>query len=612
LGRAKRRRSAKRQVVPVGERVTRDRHKGEGGDQIQVAEANRERYFELACIALLLVFGIYLSVIYFGHQVVPNSDFPGFVRVGQSLLSFELPESFKRPPVVGILQIGLGQVVGGRYPELTGGWLLNAILYPLSILLLYLVGKRIVGRWAVWFALIAGINPWSISMLVQPIVETTLVFFILLTVYLIFLRSKWCYVAGAMASMVRYEGAALIVAAFVLDMIESKTTRQRVYALVRSFLAGIPLMLWVLGTIMGAKTGEGGGGGGIGQVDYLRNYGQGRVVFGEYFGFLWDVTFGPLLVTVGEQGGRIVSTEVLGGAFGRISGGMVFLVGVIYGIVKRNWNVLVLLVFLLMYFLAHGMRDSTRDRYCIPISWLTLLFCWYGLQSVWKGLVGFANPPGWVKRLLQVLLIIIGGVWIILLVPGTGELAKYFRTSSGVPYMGCGVLGLILVFHIILYKGRYLIAVLAVSVLVGVMVFSNQFELSPRVGSGKVDEEFKLLADWYLDHAGPDEKLATTLPSILSLFAPEHSKKIIQIGNIKGSNSQEFVEGCYRRGITYVCWDSRVGLTSPSYKYYRQWGIDRIKALGGGEDIGPWEFMEQIKSPQTGRYINIFRLGKGG
>jgi len=155
-----------------------------------------------------------------------------------------------------------------------------------------------------------------------------------------------------MASMVRYEGAALIVAAFVLDMIESKTTRQRVYALVRSFLAGIPLMLWVLGTIMGAKTGEGGGGGGIGQVDYLRNYGQGRVVFGEYFGFLWDVTFGPLLVTVGEQGGRIVSTEVLGGAFGKISGGMAFLVGVIYGIVKRNWNVLVLLVFLLMYFLA--------------------------------------------------------------------------------------------------------------------------------------------------------------------------------------------------------------------------------------------------------------------
>lgn len=178
--------------------------------------------------------------------------------------------------------------------------------------------------------------------------------------------------------------------------------------------------------------------------------------------------------------------------------------------------------------------------------------------------------------------------------------------------MGCGILVLILFSHIIFYKTRHLPAVLAVSVLVGLMVYSNQFKLSPMVGSGKMDEEFKLLSDWYLDHAGSDEKLATTLPSIVSLFVPEHSKKIIQIGAIKGSNAQEFVEGCYRRGITYVCWDSRVGLTSPSYKYYRLWGIDRIKGLGRGVDVGPWVFVEQIKSPQTGRYINIFRLGKGG
>lgn len=179
--------------------------------------------------------------------------------------------------------------------------------------------------------------------------------------------------------------------------------------------------------------------------------------------------------------------------------------------------------------------------------------------------------------------------------------------------MVCGILVLILFFHIIFYKTRHLMAVLAVSVLVGLMVYSNQFELSPRVGNGKADEEFKLLADWYLDHAGPDEKLATTLPSIVSLFVPERSKKkIIQIGNIKGSKMEGFVEGCYRRGITYVCWDSRVGLTSESYKYYRQWGIERIKALGRGNDVGSFEFVEKIESSRPDRYINIFRLRKGG
>ncbi|MCH9021525.1 MAG: hypothetical protein IID32_02030, partial [Planctomycetes bacterium] len=176
----------------------------------------------------------------------------------------------------------------------------------------------------------------------------------------------------------------------------------------------------------------------------------------------------------------------------------------------------------------------------------------------------------------------------------------------------CGVLGLILVFHIILYKARYLMGVLAVSVLVGLMVFSNQFELSQRLENGKRDEEFKLMADWYLDHAGPEERLATTLPSIVSLFVPDGSKKIIQIGDIKGIGMQGFVSGCYRMGITYVGWDSRVGFTSESYKYYRQWGIGRIKALGRGVDVEPWEFMEQVKSEETGRYINIFRLVRGG
>jgi len=48
--------------------------------------AKRERYFGFLVIAALLVFGIYQSVLYFGHKVVPISDFPDIVRVGHDLL----------------------------------------------------------------------------------------------------------------------------------------------------------------------------------------------------------------------------------------------------------------------------------------------------------------------------------------------------------------------------------------------------------------------------------------------------------------------------------------------------------------------------------------------
>ena len=140
----------------------------------------KEKYFEIFIIMVLFAFGVYHSVLYFGHQVVPNSDFTAFVRTGHELLSFQLPSSYKRAPILGLLQASLSYLVTGQHPDLTAGWLLNAILHPFNIVLLWLVGKRIVGRAALWIAIIAIINPWVIQLLAEPIAETTLLFFILL------------------------------------------------------------------------------------------------------------------------------------------------------------------------------------------------------------------------------------------------------------------------------------------------------------------------------------------------------------------------------------------------------------------------------------------------
>ena len=39
-----------------------------------------ERRFEIFFLAVLFAFGLYHSVLYFGHQIVPNPDFTGFVH----------------------------------------------------------------------------------------------------------------------------------------------------------------------------------------------------------------------------------------------------------------------------------------------------------------------------------------------------------------------------------------------------------------------------------------------------------------------------------------------------------------------------------------------------
>ena len=328
----------------------------------------RDRRFDLFIIIALLAFGIYQSIIYFGHQEVPNSDFPGFVRVARSLLSFELPRSFKRAPVLGILQIFLSKFVSSPHPVLFAGWLLNGILHPLNLLLLYQLGKRLLGRRAYIFAIPAIINPWTIAMLTQPIVETTLLCFILLTFYFMVRRSNWCYLFASVATMVRYEGAALIVVAFIIDMIYARTKRQRLWAGLYSALAFVPLMLWLAGTILTRK-------GDMDQIDYIRNYGHGTV-FLQYIEMLWRVAFSPLfMVTNG--------TLLKGlGVISRILAAGTILVGVIYGLYQRKRNFLALLFFLTLFVMLHGLRADTRSRYCMPIAWLTLLLCWYGISCL--------------------------------------------------------------------------------------------------------------------------------------------------------------------------------------------------------------------------------------
>ena len=58
--------------------------------------AKRERHLEVFIAMVLLAFGAYLSILYFGHTVVPNSDFPAFNRVGHQLWSFQLPTKYRQ------------------------------------------------------------------------------------------------------------------------------------------------------------------------------------------------------------------------------------------------------------------------------------------------------------------------------------------------------------------------------------------------------------------------------------------------------------------------------------------------------------------------------------
>ncbi|MCK5271306.1 MAG: hypothetical protein KAJ52_01970, partial [Sedimentisphaerales bacterium] len=473
--------------------------------------------------------------------------------------------------------------------------------HPLSIVLLYLVGKRFLGYMAVWFALIAGINPWVLNLLREPIAETTLIFFTLLTFYFILRRSNWCYLFAAITSMVRYEGAVLILAAFVMDISESistnngpinwpKVKRRWISAFLHAALASVPLGLWLLGTWLTWRQGT---------SHYIGHYGH-NTIMGKFATYLWYVSIMPLFQPANAEAAKIIT------CLSKIIVAMSLLTAAGYGIFKRRWDILTLLLFLVPYFFIHSFQSNTRPRYAMPAAWLILLLCVCGLWCLWQLINQWAAIPRAVAILLQVILLLGSGVWLITLVPHLPKLTYYSPTSASIPYVVMGLAIVVFLVRTAMYRRRFALRDTAATMLVCLTVVSNQFMLAQTVGRGQTDKEFKDLAQWYLKNAQPDEKIVTTMPHVVSLFAPRYESNFVHTSSIKGQDIKEFLESCYKKDITYVTWDSRIGF-SPQNSYYKRWRIHRIAPLQKPRSIGPFKFIRQIKRNEK-KFINIFRL----
>lgn len=548
-----------------------------------------DKKFRLFVVIVLLGFGVYQSCLYFGHQEVPFCDFHSFIITGREILSFELPSDFTRVPVLGILIVGLSHLIGGSYPEVTAGWLLNAILHPFNLLLLWLVGREIIGNSALWIALIAILNPWVVQLLIDPIAETTFLFFILLTFYFIFRRSRWSYLFASITSMVRYEGAVLILAAFVIDLMIRKTRRERFLTFLYAFLSILPLCLWLLGSL-GSRMG----------IYYLRTINQDQYPISRVIHQIWGVTFSSLLRAVPP----LVKWSILITANKVIASiGIVF--GIIYGLSLRRWKVIALLIFLTGYFLIH-LFTIPVSRYWIPIFWILLLIWWYGWQSFWRSINRNKWIPDSLAAAVTVVIPVLAGLWLIFFLVDLSGINPPGKNSVSLPYAAMVVIGILYAGRLFFYRARYWSRDIAVSVVVCLVLVSNQYRLVGQIGDGQRDIEFKYLAEWYRDNAGSNEKMACTMIPHLKVFAPEYEGNFFPLRNIRSKNPRDFIRECRRIGITYITWDSR--LTS-DLKLQKNWDIENIALLSSPRSIGPCEFITRIiNESDPNMYVNIFRL----
>jgi hypothetical protein len=569
---------------------------------------NREKYVDIFLFFLLLAFGIYHAVIYWGHQVVPHFDFECFEWLGRQILSFKMPTDYKRVPLVGILQVLLGYIAGGEYPAFHGGWLLNSIAHPLTAVLLWLAGRKVIGRTAVWFAIMAIINPWGLQLLTEAIAETTFLFFIWATFYLIFIRSKWAYLLASLTTMVRYEGAALILCAFVMDMIDSRNKKQRIIAFVYAALASVPLALWMLGTVLNWQT--------LGTTHYLNIFTkeytsqfaesvEERTGFVKNADMLWNVGFFPLFIPFKNTENGFAMAVFSASKILVLAG---FLFGSVYGLYKRQWKILVLLIFILPYFVIHARYPYLIPRYYATIVAIVMLVCIYGLFSFWN-LVKDKLPQRAII-ISQIIVSIAALIWALMLLGELSKATELSRASVSLLYIAISVAFIALIAEHFTYKRKWLTD-FVFSALMILMITSNQCGVVGVVGNGDRDIEFKYLLDWYKDNAKQGEKLVTTVPSILQIMAPQYKDCFIHTNTFDANNPKDFAVECYKKNITYVAWDSRVGLALGD-PYYKYWNVANIAPLAAGKDVGPYQFITQIRSPLRNaagyKHVNLYRL----
>jgi hypothetical protein len=578
-----------------------------GRDALMTTAAQKR--LDILTGVVLFALGVYHSVLYFGHTVVPISDFPDFFRVGKEILSLQMPESFKLAPVLGILQNLLMFVSWGQCPELTAGHLLNAILHPFTVVLLWLVGKRIIGRSAVWFAVIASINPWTIYYMTEPIIETLFLFSILLTLYLIFCRSRWAYLAASVTTMVRYEGAALIIAAFVADCINRKDRRDVIKAAGYSFLASLPLVIWLVLTVVTWK----GGGSHYFNVFFSKEYAKGfvepagnRTGLLLHIQLLWQVAFQSIFVPYPGAGNEFVDT------FSKLSrltciAGLVS--GCIFAIIRRRWEILPLLLFFVPYFVLHAYYPYPLTRFHTTIFWIALLMTWFGLQSIGGFLADKARLPWQATLALKIGVAVAAGLWFIGLARSFGEAATISPTSASMPYVSMLVVGIIIAARMLLEHPIQLSRHLCVASMLCLVIASNQFVLVRMLGDGKREMEFKQLGEWFVTNGKPGEKMSVYNNGPTQLFSGKNAPNIAWFP--KADSPEDLVLKLRQMGITYVVWATREGYSRGQHTGYQQLGLNKnIAILEKPQNVGPYEFVKQIGSERG--YVNVFRLHNEG
>jgi hypothetical protein len=181
---------------------------------------------------------------------LPNNDFATFEAVARAFGRLELPSTFQRLPLLPAAMALVGAALPGKHALLHAALALNAALAIATLPLLQRFAGGCLGRGSLLVAVLFAGTAQLHGQGLQPLVEPSLAFFVVLAFLGFQRRAGWQYAAAAAAALSRYEAVLLLPLFAAWNAWEDGRWRRHAAA---AAAGALPFVLWAgLGALRGS------------------------------------------------------------------------------------------------------------------------------------------------------------------------------------------------------------------------------------------------------------------------------------------------------------------------------------------------------------------------
>ena len=314
-------------------------------------------------------------VAHFEPFLVPNNDFPSFEATARSLAQGELPRSYQRMPIFPALMALLAPLLPSPHPYLHAALVWNLFFSLGTLALLFALASRLLGPGALLVPALTLAASQFQSAALQPLVEPSLGFFVVLGFVLFERRSAWQYAAAFAAALSRYE-AALLIPVLVLASCR-RGSALRHFAL--GALAASGVVAWAgLGALQGTGT-------------------QSYLAMMEGTGFLPELAF--LMRSIKEPLRGWFAPQGIGLVLFVAATGIPLVAGLRRGIREFPRETAALLGFWVLCIASIVGFGIAKPRYVYPTQWILLFFLAAGVLELAKWAAEQLLPrfPPWLR-----------------------------------------------------------------------------------------------------------------------------------------------------------------------------------------------------------------------